>query len=162
MGNKTVVGLLLAVLAMPAWSQGYDQQYKTCFEGSAPEQRVQACSAVIAGNREPASKMAEVYVARGIAQRRLGQPDLALRDYSQAIRLNPGYSQAFNSRCYLFAITDRLQDALKDCNEALRLEPRNQYAYDSRGFAYLKLGMLEAAIADYNAALGIEPNRPYS
>ncbi|MBN9088673.1 MAG: tetratricopeptide repeat protein [Reyranella sp.] len=153
--------LLLALLAAPVWGQTYEQQFDLCAKGSTPEQKIQACSAVIAANREPADAMARIYFTRGLMHRRLGQNDAALKDYNQSLRLAPS-SDVYNSRCYLFAITNRLQDALKDCNEALRLNPRNQYAYDSRGFAYLKLGMLDAAVADYDAALAIEPGRPYS
>jgi tetratricopeptide (TPR) repeat protein len=162
MDNRLVAGtLLLALLAAPAASQSYEQQFKLCSEGSTPEQKIQGCSAVIAANREPADVMAKIYFTRGLMQRRLGQNEAALKDYNQSLRLAPN-SDVYNSRCYLFAITSRLQEALKDCNEALRLNPRNQYAYDSRGFAYLKLGMFDAAIADYDAALAIEPGRPYS
>jgi len=154
--------MLLAIVASSVSAQSYEQQYKRCLEGNSSQERIAACGAVISANGEPADRMAEVYLTRGIDQRRLGQNDAALRDYGQAIRLNPASSDAFNSRCYLFGITGRLQEAIKDCNEALRLDARNQYAYDSRAFAYLKLGMLDAAIADYNAALAIEPDRPYS
>jgi tetratricopeptide (TPR) repeat protein len=144
--------LLPAALPASGWAQGYDQQRTWCFEQAPAEQKSRASPDVIA----------TAYFWRGVTVRKLGQNDRALQDYNQAIRLNPGFADAFNSRCYLYAITNRLQDALKDCNEALRLDPKNQYAYDSRGFAYLKLGMLDASIADYNAALNIEPGRPYS
>jgi tetratricopeptide (TPR) repeat protein len=162
--KKTIAAaILLSLLAASAAGQAYEQQYNACFDGTiAPEQRLAGCNAVIAASREPADKMSALYVTRGIIQRRLGKHDAALRDYNQAIRLDPGSADAFNSRCYLFAITSRLQDALKDCNEAIRLSPRSQYAYDSRGFTFLKLGKLDAAIADYNSALAIEPDRPYS
>ena len=154
--------MLLAIMASSVSAQSYEQQYKSCLEGNSSQERIAACGAVISANREPADRMAKVYLTRGIDQRRLGQYDAALRDYGQAIRLDPASSDAFNSRCYLLGITGRLQEAITDCNEALRLDARNQYAYDSRAFAYLKLGMLDAAIADYNAALAIEPDRPYS
>jgi Flp pilus assembly protein TadD len=154
--------LTLALLATPAWSQTYDQQLSRCTKADTAEQRIQACSAVITANRETTPTMAKIYYARGLTYRRIGQNDNALSDYNQSLRLDASSSDVFNSRCYLFAITNRLQDAIKDCNQALRLRPTNQYAYDSRAFAYLKLGMFDASIADYNAALKLEPNRPYS
>jgi tetratricopeptide (TPR) repeat protein len=143
--------LVLTLLAAPAWSQTYEQQLSRCDKGDTPEQVIQGCTAVIAANREPPDVMAEIYFTRGLMQRRLGRNDAALQDYNASLKLVPT-SDVFNSRCYLFAITNRVQDALKDWNEALRLNPSNQYAYDSRAFAYLKLGMFDASIADYNAA----------
>jgi len=160
-GRLAAGTLVLALLAMRAWSQTYEQQFNLCSSGTTPEQKIQGCSTVIAANREPADTMAKIYYTRGLMQRRLGQNDAAAKDYNQSLKLAAS-SDVYNSRCYLFAITNRLQDALKDCNEALRLDPQNQYAYDSRAFAYLKLGMFDASIADYNAALAIEPGRPYS
>jgi tetratricopeptide (TPR) repeat protein len=154
--------LLTAVLPASGWAQSYDQQRTWCFEKASPEQKIQGCDAVIKANKEAPDVIATAYLWHGVTVRKLGQNDRALQDYNQAIRLNPGFADAFNSRCYLYVLTNRLQDALKDCNESLRLNPKNQYAYDSRGFAYLKLGMLDASIADYNAALNIEPGRPYS
>ena len=156
-----VASALLALVAAPASSQTYEQQLSRCTKGDTPEQRILGCSAVIAANREPPDTMATVYYTRGLMQRRVGHNDAALNDYNISLKLAPT-PEVYNSRCYLFAITNRLQDALKDCNEALRLNPSNQYAYDSRGFAYLKLGMFDASIADYSAALQLEPNRPYS
>jgi len=161
MDKRLAAGTLLALLAAPAGGQSYEQQFELCSKGSTPEQKIGGCSAVIAANRESPDVLAKIYFTRGLMQRRLGQNEAALKDYDQSLRLAPT-SDVYNSRCYLFAITNRLQDALKDCNEALRLDPQNQYAYDSRAFAYLKLGMFDASIADYNAALAIEPGRPYS
>ncbi len=160
-GKLAASTVLLVLLAAPAGSQSYEQQLSLCNSGTTPEQKIQGCSAVIAANREPPDVMAKIYFSRGLMRRRIGQNDAALQDYNASLKLVPT-SEVYNSRCYLFAITSRLQDALKDCNEALRLNPSNQYAYDSRGFAYLKLGMFDASIADYSAALRIEPNRPYS
>ena len=158
----TLAAMLALMPGLSASAQSYDAQFKTCFEGKDPQQRIQACTAVINANREPPAKMAKVYFARGLSFRRSGQNDRALQDYNQSLQLDQQNSNTLNSRCYLFAITDRLQDALKDCNKALQLDPKNQYAYDSRGFTYLKLGMLDASIADYTAAINLEPNRPYS
>ncbi len=158
-----VFALAIVVAPLSAMAQSYEQHYRWCFDGGVTrDQQIEGCSAVIAGGREAPDALAEAYLFRGISLRRIGQPDRALQDYAQAIRIKPNYSQAFNSRCYLHAISNRLQDALKECNEALRLDGNNQYAYDSRAFTYLKLGMLDASIADYNAALGLDPGRPYS
>jgi len=163
-GRGIVAFALLGMAASrTATAQTYDELRGWCFQGAkSQEQVLQGCDAVIRSGRESVDDLAVAQVRRGIALRRLGHPDRALQAYGEAIRLKPSYSQAFNSRCYLYAITNRLQEALKDCNEALRLDPNSQYAYDSRAFAYLKLGMLDAAIADYNVALRLEPGRPYS
>src|SRR5215831_1209536 len=110
----------LAIQAMPVASQDYDASFEACSKASTPEQRIQACSAVIAANREPPEMMAKIYYIRGLVERRLSQNDKAMADYNQSIKLAPS-SEAFNSRCYLFAISNRLQEALKDCNDALRL-----------------------------------------
>jgi tetratricopeptide (TPR) repeat protein len=124
MGARLVAGALAAAaLPAPGWAQGYDQQRTWCFEQAPAEQKIQGCDAVIKANKESPDVIATAYLWRGVTVRKLGQHDRALQDYNEAIRLKPGFLDAFNSRCYLYAITNRLQDALKDCNEALRLNP---------------------------------------
>lgn len=82
---------------------------------------------------------------------------LAIRDFTDAIRLNPKDVEAYNNRCWTRTVVDELSAALKDCNEALRLRPNFVDALDSRGLLNLKNGQNKNAIADFDAALRINP-----
>ena len=82
---------------------------------------------------------------------------LAVRDFTEAIRLNPRDVEAYNNRCWTQAAIGDLLPALKDCEEALRLSPGLADALDSRALVNLKLGKPTEAISDYSEALVKNP-----
>jgi len=92
----------------------------------------------------------QVYASKGAYR-------LAIRDFNEAIRINPKDVEAFNNRCWARTVVNDLPAALKDCNEALRLRPNFVDALDSRGLLNLKNGQTKNAIADFDAALKINP-----
>jgi tetratricopeptide (TPR) repeat protein len=103
-------------------------------------------------------KSAAALANRGIAYETKGDYARAVPDFDEAIRLQPGNADFWNSRCWARAVGgQQLQQALADCNEALRLAPRRADTLDSRAFVYLKLGDLGKSIADYDAALKLNP-----
>ncbi len=97
------------------------------------------------------------YYRRGQVYASKGAYSLAIKDFDDAIRLNPKDVEALNNRCWTRTVIGDLQSALKDCNEALRLRPNFVDALDSRGLVNLKSGMTKNAIADFDAALKINP-----
>ena len=75
------------------------------------------------------------FVNRGIAYRRRGDLDLAIRDYTEAIRLNPRAADAFNNRGNAYQNSGDFERALADYDEAIRLNPAYAHAYNNRGVA---------------------------
>jgi hypothetical protein len=94
---------------------------------------------------------------RGQVYASKGAYDLAIKDFGDAIRLNPRDVEAYNNRCWTRTVVGELQSALRDCNEALRLRPSFVDALDSRGLVNLKSGLNKNAAADFDAALKISP-----
>ena len=85
----------------------------------------------------------------------------ALSDYTQAIRLNPQYDIAYNSRGLLKESIGDLEGALMDYTEAARLGQHSS-AYSNRGNIKQLQGDLDGAILDYNKALQIDPQNAES
>ena len=81
----------------------------------------------------------------------------AITDYSEAIRLNPNYANAYNNRGLARAELGDKQKAIGDYNEAIRLNPNLVLAYYNRGSARAELGDKQGAIGDYDQALRIDP-----
>jgi Caspase domain/Tetratricopeptide repeat len=96
----------------------------------------------------------------GVSHAKDGEYQLAIKDFDEAIRLDPQHAEALNNRCWVRAVIGQLQDAMNDCNEALRLG--NRYALDSRGLVELKLGLFKNAISDYDAALVLDSKQASS
>jgi tetratricopeptide (TPR) repeat protein len=82
-----------------------------------------------------------------------GDYQTAIRDYSEAIRLNPEYVDAYFCRGTLYRVTlHQYRKAISDYDEAIRIRPTLAYAYEYRGFAYKALGNNSQASEDFEQA----------
>jgi tetratricopeptide (TPR) repeat protein len=129
----------------------------TCFDShgdpAALKARIAGCTSLIAAGQLTGTALADVYLNRGIAQRKSGKNAAAAADYSMVISLQPERHDGYNGRCFARALMGKLKDALADCNKALSLSPADPYTLDTRGFVNLRLGFFAAAIADYDGEL---------
>jgi tetratricopeptide (TPR) repeat protein len=158
MERTVLAAMLLVVLALPAGAQGDPNERWCAGEGDpTAEQRIAACSAVIAAGGSDARKIASAYNSRGGQFYYKGEHLRAIADYDQAIRLDPEYAHALNNRCWANAVIGRLAAGLADCDRAARLSPDNGNVYENRAFIHLKLGDYDRAVADYDAAFRLEP-----
>jgi tetratricopeptide (TPR) repeat protein len=62
--------------------------------------------------------------------------DKALADYSEAIKLEPRYSQAFSNRGLVFLEKKDYDKAIADFTESIRLEPHEASSFSNRAAAY--------------------------
>ena len=87
-------------------------------------------------------------------------PDLeeVVQAYDKAIRLNPGFVDAYNNRGVAKNALGRHEQAIADFNEALRLTPDDAEAYSNRGVAKNALGQYKDAIADHDEAIRLKPD----
>lgn len=86
--------------------------------------------------------------------------DAAIDDCTEAIRLHPGFAEAYNRRATAFVGKGEYPQAMADFGEAVRLQPEYTAAYFNRGLAQADLGDYDAALADYNTALRLNPLFP--
>ncbi len=96
------------------------------------------------------------YHQRGVAYSATGQNALAIKDFTEVIRLNPKYAQAYLDRGLAWYKTD-LDKAIADYTEAIRLDPKFAWAYCDRGLAWSAKKDPDKAIADFNDALRLDP-----
>jgi tetratricopeptide (TPR) repeat protein len=82
----------------------------------------------------------------------------AIADYSEAIKINPKYTNAYINRGAARSDLGDKEGAIADYNLALKLNPNDAEIYYNRGIAHYELGDREGAIADYNLALKVNPN----
>ena len=83
--------------------------------------------------------------------------DLAVADFSQAIRLNPRFAELRLSRAGVFTSQKQWNKSLEDLNQAIELDPALWGAFNNRGAVFEQLQQRELALADYSKAIELEP-----
>jgi tetratricopeptide (TPR) repeat protein len=104
-----------------------------------------------------AQKTAEDYFTSGNVHYENNNINKAIADYTQAIKLNPNFAEAYYFRGNSYSLNDS-DKAITDYTEAIRLNPRYAEAYYNRGWGYFWEQDYDKAIADFEAVLKIEPN----
>ena len=108
---------------------------------------IKGCTALLKNdNGIPA--FGDVYYNRGFAYETKKQYDLALADFSQAIKRKPDFVAAYENRGYVFSIKHQYNEAIRDFDQALKLNPRSRFALDNRGRAKIELGDKAGGEAD--------------
>ena len=86
----------------------------------------------------------------------MGNPEKAIPDLDEAIRLSPSLAVAYSIRGLAHTNLADFRQAVKDLNQAVRLNPNFADAYSSRGFAHRAAGRLDRAISDFDQAIRLD------
>lgn len=97
------------------------------------------------------------YARRGDDQFRFAHYDLAIANYSQAIKIEPDAPGPYYARAHAEQILGRNQAALSDLDAVIHLNPRFSGAYNDRGGIKEMSGDLDGAIADFTEAINLDP-----
>lgn len=146
-----------------------DPRHKKDWEqcvGTDPAVAIKACTSVLDKRLELPEQLAVAYHARALAYAAKNQPDRALADLDEAIRLRPNYTAAISNRGNLRAGRHEYDLAIADFNEALRLNPQPTSDFNpastlsDRASVYNSQGDYAHALADYNELLRRNPDDP--
>jgi lipoprotein NlpI len=85
-------------------------------------------------------------------------PDRALPDCTEAIKIDRTYAQAYINRGNAYLNKGDFDRAFADFNDAIRLDPKSAWAYSERGDLYKLRGDFDHAMADFNEAIRLDPN----
>ena len=164
-----VIALLMPVTAGQAGAQapaaGPDL-WKEC-QSQQSGQALKACSQIIDAKADPAPKLAQAYNLRAIAHQRMGQPDKAIADFSQAIQLmtdagKSGFELAFIyfMRANTYRAMGNLERAIADHSESIRVAPGWDKSYNDRGAIYFQKGDFARALDDISKVISFRPDNP--
>ncbi len=90
----------------------------------------------------------------------LNKPKDAIKDFDQAIKLNPREPLAYFNRGTAFVKTEDWKKAKKDFDVAISGRPDYVDAYLNRGIALIYMKELDAAIADFDRGIQLNPRVP--
>jgi uncharacterized protein (TIGR03000 family) len=85
-----------------------------------------------------------------------GQQDLAIREYTELIRVQPT-AYLYSNRSHVWLTKRDYVRTVADCTEAIRLDPKYGKAYINRGAALKVLHQYSRALDDFNEAIRLDP-----
>jgi tetratricopeptide (TPR) repeat protein len=159
--------LLLTVFTVTSLSQSTAlaqtmQDWTNCLAGdlSTPDVPIVGCTAVIRTGEQVLRRLATAYNNRGVAYRLKANYDLAIKDFNEAIRLEPNYANAFNNRGVAYRNRGDLDRAVADYDQAIPIKPDYFAAFYNRGLALTDKKEYAKAISDFTTALQADPKNP--
>lgn len=159
-----LLALAVCAAAWPGAARAYDLP-QVCMDALAlqrqglaeDQERIAAMYAQCLGGDLSPGNRAIVHNNRGHALNLMGDKAGALEEYSEALRLNPEYADAYYNRASVLDDMGDLAGAIADYDKAIALNPGHAMAYGNRAFVYKKLGETEKARADAARALELDP-----
>jgi len=95
---------------------------------------------------------------RGNEYLRLKNAELAISDYSSAIKLYPSYHEAYYNRGLVFYLTGDNPSAIKDFSTTIEIKNDFVDAFINRGAAYRNTGLYALALSDLDKAISLRPS----
>jgi tetratricopeptide (TPR) repeat protein len=114
--------------------------------------RIRGCTILLEGNLSPLDR-AQALSSRALALSMKTWYGEAIKDYDNALAINPNSAVARNNRAWAYFRWGRGADGLEDVEHSLRLEPTSGAAYDTRAHIRQSLGNASAALTDYRMAM---------
>ncbi|MBA2432216.1 MAG: tetratricopeptide repeat protein [Chthoniobacterales bacterium] len=101
--------------------------------------------------------MSYAYANRAYCHYRLGRPSEALRDFDEALRLNPEITWAYEFRAAVHLNRGDHDKAFEDYSETIRRDPNSSEAYFQRGRIALARGDTALAVRDFRELVRLNP-----
>jgi lipoprotein NlpI len=131
---------------------------QACFSNDDPQTRVVACTHAIEGHQVNGDQLAAVYYNRAIGYTLLGKYDSAIKDFGQALKLQPDIPAAYVNRGLAQMRANRLTAAKKDFDTAISKDKDDVDARYLRAWVESQMNKDADAIADLDNVLANHPD----
>ena len=149
----SAVLLLLNAAASAQAPKGWNR----CVGHESPDLVIEGCSEIIEKGQQAPAILATAHNNRGVAYKVKGDYDLALKDYDQAIQLNPNAASHYNNRGIIYSIKHDYDRAIADYDEAIWLKSDYVAAFYNRALTYADKGDYGRALSDFEVVLKFNP-----
>ena len=105
--------------------------------------------------------LASLYSSRALAYENRGEYDLAIADYTEAVKLGSENVERYVSRGIAYRLKGDFDNAIKDFNKAINLNSNDFHTYNHRGIVYKRKGESDKAINDFSKAIDLNPDDNY-
>lgn len=126
--------------------------FATYYSNGKLEEALNSLNALIVFNPENAYN----YNTRALLYEKMGNNDLAMKDYNKSINLKNDYGTAYYNRANLKYTLGDVESALIDYNAAIKYSPAHSENFVNRGFLRQDLGDYTGAIEDYTKAIQLD------
>jgi tetratricopeptide (TPR) repeat protein len=153
----TLIGVLSfasSTASQPTSESDHEVVIKAC-NNETGEAAISACAELIKFGSAPLITLASAYNNRGSRYIESKKYDLAVKDFDEAILLNPRLAEAFCNRGIVYVNQKKYDLALRDFEKAISLRPDYANAYYSRAAFYDQTAQYERANTDYDKAIDI-------
>jgi tetratricopeptide (TPR) repeat protein len=140
------------IVGKTAFHKGYDAEMRHEYQ--------LAVTRFDAALRNPLGSYWRAYALenRAACLARIKRKEEAIRDYTEALRLKPDLTEAYNYRGYLYAEEGQTDLALRDYNEVIQRDPNMAEVHHARGRIYIQRREYEKALTDFREAIRSLPN----
>ena len=102
-----------------------------------------------------------VLVSRGVYYYSfLDEENKALTAFSKALKVKPGYAQAYLYRAKLLAKKGVYEKAIADLNVVLQQDSKNTDALTDRGGYFFAIKKYDSALVDFQSVINLAPEKP--
>lgn len=101
---------------------------------------------------------AQAWAKRAEIQLKKGDPQSAIKDLLQAVKLDPGYAASYIRLGFAHNAINQYDRAIEALDVAVKLDPNSGEALNTRGFAYNGKNDYDRAITDFDRAIRLNAN----
>ena len=94
----------------------------------------------------------------GTALQAHGRLEEAIKSYSRALSIRPGYVRAHDNLGVALTEVGQVDDAIRNFSEALRIRPDDPLLHSNLGLALMRKGDFHGAVRHFSKALRIKPD----
>jgi lipoprotein NlpI len=150
---------MLLIVSSPVLADDQDELTQCKFFGgvSKADLNIAACDRVLKNPKISGPNRAAAFSNRCGWWWAKKDPDRALSDCNEAIRIEPGLAAAYANRGNVYLSKVDAEHAFADFNEAIRLDPKTGWFYSARGDLYKNRGDFDHALADLSESIRLDP-----